>query len=365
MGESSRGAEALRRGQGSFTGWEREERSTAQTGNMTMEALGVLVDAVVMPNRTTDEDKRPISERFAVAAWGKGQGTDSGFKKLARKRKEKDVQSEYSTVQGYTCVRCKKLSTHDIALRPPGYLETILRPGPKVSSFPEGCAKDDLHVVYNDEHKEHLERAGYEVVARVHYYKPGVPLPAGFEAIDPAPPQKRKRMKIQPVPSVQPPPDGQGTSHAQNSIQMPPKVPEWTSVSHLVDMMERPFFMVNERRESIGPFTPIYRWPQKRKAFGGVWAEGKTSDAVRHLYMDYYFMKVHQDSTLERLRKTSPSIFKDGKTPLETDPFPNVKSVWRNDKCPDIDRKKCTWRDHVLSYLEKELGEDYRTPFVV
>ena len=94
----------------------------------------------------------------------------------------KQVIYDYATVQGYSCKKCRTMGQHQLALRPPGYLECVLRAGPQVTSFPDGCGREDDYVVYNDEHKELLMKSGFTPV-RVHYFKPDVPLPEGIRNV--------------------------------------------------------------------------------------------------------------------------------------------------------------------------------------
>lgn len=162
-----------------FEGWAGEEQQEVRNACIpTKEKVWDLIDSIVIPGGVATDDDRPKYERFASAACGTGTGTRSGFKNLARKRESKQVIYDYSTVQGYSCKKCRSMGQHQLALRPPGYLECVLRAGPAVTSFPDGCGREDDYVVYNEEQKELLMSSGF-IPVKVHYFKPDVPLPEG------------------------------------------------------------------------------------------------------------------------------------------------------------------------------------------
>ena len=163
-----------------FEGWEGEQpQEVRNAGIPTKERMWALIDDIVIPGGVEAGDDRPKYERFASAACGTGTGTRSGFKNLAVKREQKQVIYDYATVQGYSCKKCRSMGQHQLALRPPGYLECVLRAGPGVTSFPDGCTREDDYVVYTEEQKELLMRSGFKPV-KVHYFKPDFPLPEGI-----------------------------------------------------------------------------------------------------------------------------------------------------------------------------------------
>ena len=153
----------------------------------------------------------------------------------------------------------------------------------------------------------------------------------------------------------QPPPP------ATDELRLPPSVPVWTSQQQLFDMVERPFTLSSEDGTTTGPFTAMYRWPAKRQQFGEYWCQKKSVNALTHIYMDYFFLKVKQSDTRDRLQARYPHLFvPPGANPLNTVPFPNVKSLWRNEKVPNA---RQSWRDLVVDHLKTTLGIRFREPF--
>ena len=152
----------------------------------------------------------------------------------------------------------------------------------------------------------------------------------------------------------QPPPP------ATDVARLPPCVPVWNSQQQLFDMVERPFSLSSEGGSTTGPFTAMYRWPAKRQQFGVYWQSKKSVNALTHIYMDYYFLKVKASDTQSRVKTQYPKLFlPSGAEPLNAVPFPNVKSVWRKEKVP----KGKQWRDLVVDHLKTVLGDTYREPF--
>lgn len=352
-----------------FEGWEGEHDEGARTvGVLSHQQMFDLVDKVMFRGEVAAGDKRPIGERFASAAVGKGAGTQSGFKSLAQKRKAKQVVNDYSTVQGYRCSNCRRFSVHDLAVRPPGYLEIVLRPGPNVQSYPPGMGPDDDYVVYEQDHKEQLERAGFKLV-KMHFFKPGLPLPAGFVPADVGGPSpgRSKAKRVAPTVAVMQPQAPDSAAEACNEdqaqgLKIPQGVPEWKSQQELFNMVEKNFVLKAEDGNQLGPFTAVYRWPTKRQHLGPAWKERRSKDNLGYLYQDYYFLRVKSQDTLLRVQTKFPQLFEKctpGTSPLDKEPFPTVKSVWRNDTVP----KGHTWRGLVVDYLRGTLGNDFQEPF--
>ena len=356
-----------------FRGWVGEDsgQRTERTGPLTREQLWKLVDAVAVPGgvEREDGDIRAPAARFAAAVCGGGRGSESAYTRLAQKRKTANVADDYATVKGYICANCMKLASHDLALRPSGSLETVMMAGEKVQSYPAGCDPSDLHVVYSQQHKEELIAAGF-VECRVHYYKPTLSLPEGFNRTDVGSSGKKGKKAAPTVTPVEceAPTATCATRNPVTDLVLPPKVPEWKSRQELFDMVEKPFLLKDVAGYSTGPFTPIYRWPShKSTGKDSYWHSRRAVSALSHLFMDYYFLKVKPKDTLARVKASVDTSrrakLKDTFTlsdPFAATPFPNVVSVWRNSKLPPQAK---SWKDLVVSHLRQHLDDQFQEPF--
>ena len=134
-------------------------------------------------------------------------------------------------------------------------------------------------------------------------------------------------------------------------------------------MVEKPFLLKDVAGYSRGPFTPIYRWPShKSTGKGTYWQSRRAVSALSHLFMDYYFLKIKPKETLARVKASVAASKRDKlkdtfklSDPFQVTPFPNVVSVWRNDKLP---KHAKSWKDLVVTHLRQQLDSDqFEEPF--
>ena len=171
--------------------WEGSRRPEPGT-KRTMEDIFQKLDKLVTPgvgqastsSQTADAQgsrkrkrgsKGTPCETFAAAACGtSGQG-GSGFQRITDARKKAKVAGEYDSYQQYRCSICRKNAGSKLAIRPPSETMRLYKAGPRARILP-GCQDSDVFAVYEDEHSQCFEAAGY-VPIQVKHFQPGMPLP--------------------------------------------------------------------------------------------------------------------------------------------------------------------------------------------
>ena len=301
--------------------------------------------------------KGPPCETFAAAACGtSGQG-GSGFQRITDARKKAKVAGEYDSYQQYRCSICRKNAGSKLAIRPPSETMRLYKAGPRARILP-GCQDSDVFAVYEDEHSQCFEAAGY-VPIQVKHFQPGMPLP-----IDLFPPVASETTASSQGP-VQNRTGSLSTTGAERNVMeiltMPPDVPNWhDQPQKLFDIVEKPFHTENGE----GPFTPAYLWPNKRGTrleFGDAWKQGRAIDSLKYIYQDYYNLKIrprgeiHDNMPESHLKMQILAMF-DLSWGTDTLPKGTLSALRRLPKPPSAK----TWREAVVAKFSQTPG--YQDP---
>jgi hypothetical protein len=330
------------------------------TGRMDRAKLFSLVDAVVPDGRGPDP------ERFASAA------LESGFQRLTTRRKRHKVLQEYESVQAYQCANCKRNLASNLAIRPPFEKMFLYKPGPHVTSLPAGVEEGDYFAVYSDIHADQMDAAGYQRIT-VRSFQPQQPLPVQPLVQDnnssPNRVSARRRRGARPPSAGLTCGDRSVSSMpcpSLTTLNMPPKVPDWTSVQSLFDMVENPFYLPSDTvgQQPKGPFTPMYMWPignQGRRRlkvrFGEAWTESRTGQALNYMFQDYYALRVCSSQLHAVLGDSRFKELVQSQEPFYTDvflqqPIPQgLISVLRSSPQLKRPEKFATWNQAVVDFL--------------
>lgn len=377
--ESGEGSGRQRAGAGDRLGGWHDDATEPTVRTATWSSWFQKLDQIVVPGRAQadedEEDNKAFPARFASAVCGHGEGA-SGFARVSAERVKHKVAREYDTLSAYSCTICKRNVAGNVAMRPSTESLRLFRAGPRVKQAPHNCDLEDIHGVYTEEHEQQMLAAGFERIS-VRLHNPGMPLPDGIEPLGDdvgAAPRKKPRGASSMVhlqqPAPPPPPAESSMPASSMKLSMPRTgVPGWQSRSQLIEMMEKPFYLTQDKAR-IGPYTPVYMWPsgsgkttaQARRAAGAPKFTSSLTAALGRLFEDYYNLTVREAEVRDHLRQNYPQLFttKDG-SPCDPLTASDVKipKFWRSMKQHSGWEKPqgfATWRDVVLNHLRDNLS---------